>query len=61
MIILVGVIKVTINHTSFEGNKIDSDLACESAKRLFREVVDRPPLEVIGRQVTIILLPGQFQ
>jgi hypothetical protein len=45
MIILVGVIKVSINHTSFEGNKINSDLACESAKRLFREVVDRPPLE----------------
>jgi len=43
MIILVGVIKVTVNHASFEGNKISSDVACESAERLFRDVMDKQP------------------
>tara|TARA_Y100000310_G_scaffold333275_1_gene410503 strand:- start:5888 stop:6964 length:1077 start_codon:yes stop_codon:yes gene_type:complete len=45
MLILVGVVKVSINHASFEGNKISSDYACESAERLFRDVVDKEPAE----------------
>ncbi len=46
LMLIVGVVNQLTETTSFEGNKISSDLACKSAERLFRDVVDKSPVEL---------------
>ena len=46
LMLMVGVVSQLTESTAFEGNKISSDLACKSAERLFRDVVDKPPVEL---------------
>ncbi|RZD31507.1 MAG: hypothetical protein CXT77_02265 [uncultured DHVE6 group euryarchaeote] len=46
LMLTVGVISQFTETTSFEANKISSDVACKSAERLFRDVIDKPPVEL---------------
>ena len=46
LMLIVGVVSQLTETTAFEANKISSDLACKSAERLFRDVVDKPPIDL---------------
>ena len=46
LMLTVGVISQLTETTSFEANKISSDVSCKSAERLFRDVVDKAPIEL---------------
>ena len=46
LILIVGIVSQLTETTAFEANKISSDVACKSAERLFRDVVDKAPVEI---------------
>ncbi|MDP6845477.1 MAG: hypothetical protein QF460_00745 [Candidatus Nanoarchaeia archaeon] len=50
LMLIVGVVSQLTETTAFEANKISSDISCESAERLFRDVVDKSPVEITWKK-----------